>query len=255
MAIPGTDQPQTRDVIDLIRGSDAGMASLRDSKAMRVPRFSYPFLLRHHESNWFPETEGLEAPTFLPEIVPHIIMVGAAGIRTINATETFADSFKGARADAIDRGWHYIPADLDVTDPKHLPAGVAPGGWMRTVQAVHMRTSQSIPWYFTPWDVPIQTPRDQVQRWRFDRASFNRWRLHLVQTSVIPEPMESVLEELRARYGNHVTRAQGSNNPDREHKAAKVEAAKAVADTLTKAAIPTEVEQPKPAKPGRKERP
>lgn len=250
MPVPGTapvSQPQTQDALAAVQSADlAGVVA--DRSVVRVDRKSHPFLLRHHVSNWELATEGLEAPMLLPEIVPHVLMPGAGGIRTTNRGEVPQDGWRKAVAEAKDLDWHYIPSALQITDTTHLPAGVIAGSWIRGTQAQHTKTREVFTWYHTPWDVPIATPRDSVQRWRFDRAAFNRWRLHLVLTGVLPKPLESVIDELRARYAHHVSRAKGSNNPDREHKKNKIDAAEAAFKALTEARVPGDESAPAPVK-------
>ncbi len=245
MAVPAQSESRTRDMTSLLGGS-TGVAALGQSKLMTVPKLSYPFLLRHHESNWQLATEGLEAPMLLPEIVPHILMAGAGGMRTVDKGQPLGQMYAQAKSDAIAKGWHYIPVELTVDNKAHLPDGVAAGMWCRSVEALRKGTTDVVPWYHTPWDVPVRTPADLPQKWRFDNASYNRWRLHLCLTGVIPAPIESVVDDYRARYGNHADRARSYNNPDREHKAAKTAAAEAVAKTVTSAALPGDKPAPKP---------
>jgi hypothetical protein len=239
MAIPGTapqTQPQTRDALSAVQSADAS-GVVADQSAIMVDRRSYPFILRHHVSNWELAAEGLEEPTLLPEIVPHVMMQGAAGVRTINRNETLQDGWRKAVSDARDQDWHYVPGNIKVTDPAHLPSGVSPGGWIRSCEAKHIKSAELLTWYHTPWEVPIATPRGSVQRWRFDRAAFNRWRLSLVGT-VIPLPLDSVLDEIRARFAYHVTRAEGANNPDKDHKQSKIDAAKKALQAFLDAKVP-----------------
>ena len=227
-----------QDAIALLRGATG--AKVGGDKLMVVPRRSYMFLLRHHESNWDLATEGLAGPMLLPEIVPQYLMAGAAGMRTANRGEDITGMYRDAKAAAIAKGWHYIDVKLDVTDPTHLPTGADPGPWIRTVKAMLQGTTDVIDYHFTPWMVPVRTPADLPQKWRHDAASYNRWRLHLCLTGAIPSPIESVIEDYRARFGTHVDRARGYNNPDRDHKNQKIAAVQAIADVVKSAVLPGE---------------
>lgn len=244
-AAPAERSSPSRDIVALLGEQKSATSAISGGKHMVVPRRSYPFLLRHHESNWHLATDGLPEAMLLPEIVPQILMAGAAGIRTVDRGEALSGMYASAKAKAIAKGWHYIDLDLEVTDPTHLPEGVKPGPWLRQVEAVRQGTTNVIDHFYTPWDVPVRTPADLPQRWRFDLASFNRWRLHLCVTGAIPDPIPSVIEELRAKYGEHAERARGRNNPDREHKDQKIRAAQKIADTAAAAALPV-VEAPAP---------
>ena len=252
MAIPA-QAPTNRDSMDVLGTSKPVGSALGGSAAIRVERLSYPFLLRHYVGNWTPETEGLDGETvLLPEIVPHIIRAGAGLVRTVNKGEGAGEAYRAAVREAKDLDWHYLDHEMVIADPAHLPKGVAPGAYIRGLPAVYAKSNTSITWYYTPWEVPVQTPKDQRQRWRFDHASYNRWRLSLVVEGLIPEPMDSVLDELRTRYGKRVSRVKGTNNPDREHKQSLIAAAEAVASVVSGARIPRKGETPKPAAPAKK---
>ena len=252
MAIPA-QVPTNRDSMDVLGTSKPVGSALGGAAAIRVERPSYPFLLRHYVGNWSPETEGLDGETvLLPEIVPHIIRAGAGLVRTVNKNEGPADAYRAAVREAKDLDWHYLDHEMVIEDPAHLPKGVAPGAYIRGLPAFNSRTNAALTWYYTPWEVPVQTPKNLQQRWRFDHASYNRWRLALVVEGLIPEPMDSVLDELRARYGKRVSRVKGTNNPDREHKQGLIAAAEAVASVVTSARIPHKGEAIKPAAPAKK---
>ena len=236
--IPQQAPAQHRDSLDVLGTSKPVSSVLGSAAAIRVRRLSYPFLLRHYVGNWAPEDVGLSEVTLLPEIVPHAIRAGTGLIRTTNKGEGPEAAYRTAVREAKDLDWHYLDHEVHVTDPSHLPANVAAGPYIRGMAAVYIQGNAQITWYHTPWEVPVQTPKDSDQRWRFDHASYNRWRLSLVLEGVILPPIESVLDELRTRYGARVARFRGMNNPDREHKAGLVEAAEAVAKRVSGANIP-----------------
>jgi hypothetical protein len=243
MAIPGTgNEPRNSDMLDVLARQNTGdNAALISTAAILVRKRSYPFLLRHHVTNWSAETLGLEeygSPIFLPEVVPHVIMPGANGMRTVDRGQDPAEAFRDAVATAEKKGWVYVPSGEVISDPALLPKNVGAGLYIRSLASQIIGSDIRQKWYHTAWDIPVATVPEAVQKWRFDRASFNRWRLSLVLRGIIKPPLESVTDEIRDRYSLHVDRAKGSNNPDREHKQAKVQTAQATAAAVLAAKIP-----------------
>lgn len=201
---------------------------------------NYPFLLRHHGRTWHVESEGLDGPTLLPEIVHHILMPGCNGIRTRNKGEAVERSYEDAVAAAKAKGWHYIPL-APITDRNHLPDGIPAGPPVRSLLARHPLTGNVSPVYLEAWQVPIETLPDEPQQYRFDRASYNRWRKHLVETGVIPPALASVKTAIRKRAAGHVANIQGRTATDPQVKAANLERANERLDAANEAQVPKPV--------------
>lgn len=193
-AAPPTDQVGA-DLRHLMRDATEGAAS---SVRLAVAPTA-PFFLRHHPEAWEVVVEGMNEPTWVPILVPHFIVPGAAGIRTLakgmRQEEAFRDSV--SRAQTYE-GWSYldramqIPADL-------LPRGVPSGGYCRSMPCADPRTGSVGHYHCEAWNVPVATPPGRRQRFAYDRGLYNRFRAWLVEEGILQPPADYVFDERRAK--------------------------------------------------------
>jgi hypothetical protein len=209
---------------------------------------NYPFLLRHHRSAWSVETEGLDEPTLLPEINVHRLMPGCNGVRTRNENEPVERAYEDAVAVARQAGWIYLDPQAVIPTGPFLPAGVPAGPYIRRIPAKHPLTGVMAHRYVEAWNVPVETLPDEDQQFKFDRASYNRWRAELVLSGLIPLPTEVVTDRLRKRVQGHVKRIQARTQTDPQVKEANLARAREAADTAAAAEPPTKTPR-KPKKP------
>jgi hypothetical protein len=230
----------------------ANMAKITSIKAIRSPP-NYPFLYRVHPSAWTVESEGLDGPTLLPEIGKHLLIPGCNGVRTLSDNEktTPERAYEDAVAAAQGKGWTYIALDT-ITDAKHLPPGVPAGPFLREIPCRHPQTGIAGSRWVEAWSVPVATLPDDEQAFQFDRASYNRWRLSLVESGKIPAPNAVVVSRLKARIDGQHARIQSRVATDPHVKEANLAKAKAASDAVAVAAAPKARKTPAPAPAGAK---
>jgi len=206
-----------------------------------------PFLLRHHPKNWEAESEGLEETTWLPVIDILVSAPGAHLQRTLKKGEGPTEAFRGAiNADAA-QGWRYLEPSL-VIEGDLLPTGVPAGTYIRAVPAKDPRTGVTGTRYLEAWNVPMTATPGTPQRFRFDRASYNRWRLHLVESGQVEPPSADVIAATKeARAGRYYKIAAKALPTDlREVQLARE---KAITDAMDAAVTPGSDVTPEPATP------
>lgn len=197
---------------------------------------SAPFLLQHHPNAWEVAEEGLEGPTWVPILSPRRLVPGANGVRTVKRGEGKEAAFK--KAIDKDEGQGYITLDRDLqVSAEHLPDGVPAGRYIRSLDCVDPRTRAEGKIHVEAWEVPMDAPAGQRHTFRFDRASYNKWRAHLVESGVIPEPLPAVRERLERKHDVRVLSAEVDPLPDEVRKR-RVEEKKAVRDKVKSAKVP-----------------
>jgi hypothetical protein len=180
------------------------------SRAIMIAKRNEPFFLRHHPDCWEVSTT-LETPTLLPQLGLFVIAPGVSGVRTRSKTEVNHPEKAYEQAVAIARereGWVFldphreIPADC-------LPPGVPPGGYLREADCEDPQVPGAFGTHYEEaWAVPLPTAKNRPQRFRYDKAAHERWRLWLVESGQIDPPTDAVIEELKARAVAHVDNAR-----------------------------------------------
>lgn len=242
------------DLAGLLR---APSKSLSSAQALAMAPTS-PFLLKHHWSGWEVASEGLDEATWLPQIKRHTLRPGANHTRTLRVGQPPEDAYRDGVAEDSRAGWTFL--EQHPLHPDHRPASVGEGPYMREAPCRDPRTGATGTAYVEAWQVPLPTmPGDEDgQRFRYDRGSYNRWRLWLVESGQIAPPQPHVLAKIRSRYEARVPRAQSTQYPTTDMQARMVQAAQAVVDQHESAAVPeapakAEPPPPKPRKPKRTE--
>lgn len=170
------------------------------------------FFLRHWPREW--ECEEVDgSPVWLPILGPHLLKPGTTNIRTLAKHEAhrphlaYEFSVMSSRRD----GWIYIDPDTAVPDDC-LPDGVPEGGYLRSLDCVSRSGIAGEKWV-EAWEVPVPTLPGEPQRWRFDRASYNRWRKHLVDSEQVPAPDAEWLTMKRDTVSKHLRRTKAKPLP------------------------------------------
>lgn len=205
---PEAESQQNAEVSDLLAlGANPTRESVGGKRYIQEAPTSAaaPPLLRHWPANWeVAEVDG--APVWLPEISIHPVVPGANGIRTTNQGEGPEAAWVDAQIAARKKGWIYV--DTDTAVPANcLPAGVPPGALpVRTYEVRDPESGAIGKTWVEVWKIPMPTIPGERQRWKFDRAAYNRWRLHLVESGQIQPPLEHVIERRKANAADRVAR-------------------------------------------------
>jgi len=192
--------------MDLVALMDRTQSSAEVDEVRINAKPGWPFLLRCHPTQWEIATEGLDEPTALPIVMRQTLAVGCDGVRTLSKNERHKPSLAYEKAvyDSERRGFIYPP--MTVEDPKHIPAGMGPGLIQYKYKCSHPRKGSGT-YYGEIWDVPQQTAPGKPQRFRRDNAAFNRWRLDLVRSGIVPDIDDATFSELVHRAHGRLRRA------------------------------------------------
>jgi hypothetical protein len=195
------------------------------------------FFLRHHPAAWEVDQVGLKGPSFLPQVTRFWLLPGANGVRTISEHESPVEAYRTAMQEAMNKGWVF----LDPAEPvqaAHRPKGTPESGYLVAASCRQPGTNAPGTYHDEVWNRPMHSVPGERAQFQFDRASYNRWRAHLVASSLVAPPTERVIESLRRRYQAHVERIEVLSLPDEVRKR-RVKDAKEIADMFAKAVIPT----------------
>ena len=191
-------------------GTPSGLPKLRPSA---------PFLLRHWPLNW--EVAELEGEAvWLPEVSVHLLVKGAAGIRTPAPHEPETNAYTDAVLAARRLGWVYMPLSQEIPE-KLLPPGVAAGRYRRRVRGVHPVTKVACEAWVTAWDVPQPGLPSRPIQFAQHRESLNQWRLSLLQAGTIQPASQVAKREVLQTYERHLRRTQ-SGRMAKELREAKI---------------------------------
>ena len=176
-------------------GTPSGLPKLRPSA---------PFLLRHWPLNW--EVAELEGEAvWLPEVSPHFLVKGAAGIRTPSPHEPETNAYTDAVLAARRLGWVYMSLSQEIPE-KLLPPGVAAGRYRRRVRGVHPVTKVPCEAWVTAWEVPQAGLPSRPISFVQHAPSWNAWRSSLVSSGTVQPPTEAAKREVMNTYQRHLRR-------------------------------------------------
>ena len=198
---------------------------------------SSPFLLMAHPGSAMVVTDGLKSPTWVPAINLFRLSPGVEHVATRRRGDSYPSTIQTARLEKQREGFVIIEPDLAlVTDPKHLPAGVTPGAYIREYQTYDRRTGLEGKCYREVWDVQVPTRSlNDSPKWKFDKAAYNRWVVSLLEAGVIPGPDEYARNEFKLHAARWA--AEQHNIDDPSKRADKVKATQASLKTLETATV------------------
>jgi len=222
---------------------DPGLASLLEDpidtgRSSGLPKVNPKpaFLLRHWPMNWeIGEVDG--DPTWLPRVEPHLLVRGAAGIRTPGPHEPESNAYADAVLEARRAGWVYLP--LSSTVPAALlPPGVPEGRYRRRLRGQHPITRVQVEAWVSAWDIPETGLPGAPLTFTRHRESWDRWRASLVSSGQIAPPVAHARRAYTSTIERHLARTRNSAiAPD--VKAAKIERLEALLAAATAAGVPS----------------
>lgn len=167
--------------------SSSGLGGVTGIERLRA-KPNAPFFLIHypHEAGgWSVVSEGLDGPTWVPDLRPFALVPGCGGVRTLERGEHAAAAYEQAILNLQRRGAVvYLPESpaMQITDAEHLPAGVAAGPYIRQVETDTIPDGHAagVPYYHLAQEQMSngRTPTAPHKR-VLDDAAWNRWRVAL----------------------------------------------------------------------------
>lgn len=226
--------------------SSSGLGAVAGLERLRAGPNS-PFFLIHypHEAgSWSCEVDGLDGPTWTPDLVVFSLVPGCGGVRTTERGEPASAAYEQALINLGRRGAAvYMPAGpaLQVDDPEHLPAGVPPGPYIRQVETTTIPDGQShgLPYYHLAHETMTngRTPTAPHKR-TLDGGAWNRWRVALVDDGTIPPPAADVIEERIDQQRRKVASAARDTRANADVRAAAVTEQQTRLDRMIAARLP-----------------
>lgn len=209
MPLPGAPTPQKHGAT-VAQGSFATASQTTNTQALAKLRPRGPFILMHHPNNWEVRVEGLDAPTWLPVLKQISISPGAGGVE-LEGNRVMHQNMVAKR---IASGWVQIPEQPPYRREIKVARGI----------------------YNADAFERLEVYSDGGYELTYDHAAHNRWRLHLVESGVIPPIRTTVRDRLIKRLQGRLNR--NLKNVHTPHGKAVVKDAEARIDAATKAAAP-----------------
>ena len=157
----------------------------------------HTWVYAHNPMNWeIGEVDG--KPAALPVLTTIRLQPGMSLVKTQREGDEPTAYLRPAFQELLARGLKVISPDAPVPAKcaPALPGSIKVRGYIAEVPARDPATSILGTHYAERWNVPIFTPPKAPQRFRFDRAAYNRWRAHLIESGQVDAPDASVLELL-----------------------------------------------------------
>lgn len=215
------------------KGRAPTVLASEESNTIRA-RANWPMILAADPANFeIGEVDG--KPAILPVLVPLPLRPGCNGVTTRDRNQPTSLAVKQATRYAEERGMTVLPPSLTV-EAEHLPPGVDAGPYYREYACKEHKDAPVKAYYREAWDVARATPPNETQAFKHDRAAYNRWRKHLLDSGAVPAPSELVVERLLGRARDHLTRIESASHPDPTVRKAKVGRATAVVNAAEQAA-------------------
>jgi hypothetical protein len=191
---------------------------------------NYPFFLMHWPTDWQVESEGLDGPTWLPGLSRHIILPGCNLNRTLRRGERPEAAYDMAVLQNVRRGATYIDVERH-----RLQSG---GRYLREADCRNTRNGAEGVYYLDAWSTPRDAVPGRRLRFKFDRAGWNQYRLHLVESGVIRPPSGQVLDEIVNRKRRRLGRVQAHTNLEAGEYERRLDKASAVVELFSGASVP-----------------
>lgn len=225
MAIPSA--PEVRS-----RGADLSGITGRDVLNVQP---NHPFWLVHWKGrpgSWdVADIDG--KPVWLPVLNAYPIVEGANGVRTLGKGESPSKRIENALVKLQTEGAILVEPGVPV-DGAVLPPGVDVGpGYLRETDC------RGGKFYHHAWDIPRNPLPGRPRVPNVDRERFDRWRLSLVTSGVIPLPDPQVIEDAKANAAQRVQSALADTvAADKEQREQRVSKQRARAERLAAAVLP-----------------
>jgi hypothetical protein len=211
--------------------SSSGLGGVSGIERLRATP-NAPFFLIHYPyegGSWSVETEGLDGPTWVPDLRPFGLVPGCGGVRTIERGEHAAASYEQAILNLQRRGAVvYLPESetMQITSAEYLPAGVPAGPYIRQVETSTIPDGHAagVPYYHLAHEQMSngRTPTAPHKR-VLDAPAWNRWRVALVDAGVIATPHDDVIQERIELQRSKVASASRDTRANADVRAAAVD--------------------------------
>lgn len=241
MSFKRPEEPETVEVDGVqFRPSSLGKNEV-DKRLPIAP--NWPFFLLHWWENWELETEGLEAPTWLPQLHPQFIR---PGVDMVRAKRKETDDDKTMYDDALDllrrkEGMTILPHTVEVEVDGQVLRDYAVEADCRDPISKRIGT-----FHCERWMSPKRKQEGKRLKFRFDRGLYNRWRLELVRMGVIAPPDEDIVKAKIDRAVYHRDRHATETKHSPEQRDAQVREREAAIEQIEAARVPDIDEDLKP---------
>lgn len=168
------------------------------------------FFLFHHPANWRIASEGLDGPTWIPDVQKKPLIPGCNGIRTRRQNEAEEATYLHAIDEDQRSGSVYLWPEAVIPDGC-LPGGITGEGYLRAYPCRGNMTGRTGEHFVEVWSLPVASLPNEAQQYQFDRASYNRWCAWLVESGVVDPPIPRILDRLVRRHEDHLARAKVLN--------------------------------------------
>lgn len=206
------------------------------------------FFLVHHQDNWEVASEGLDEPTWLPQLQRDWLAPGVNNKRTLKKGEKPEAAYDHSHLLMQRQGFTIIPYDAVVAGTK---------GYVRSIPCRAPRTGREGRFYFDRFETPRPATAGRRPKFAFDRAAYNRWRLALVEQGwtssrgngrISPPRLEVLAEKIGLAEG-HVARHAGKSELNPERREQLVRQAEERAELVAGARVPGRRQAPPPKPP------
>ena len=235
--------------------SSSGLGAVSGVERLRAaPNSGFMLIHYPHESGaWSVEAEGLDEPTWVPDLTVADLVPGCGGVRTTERGEPASAAYEQWSINLSRRGGvAYDPArpDLQVTDPDHLPVGVPPGPYIRQVETHHVPDGHAhgLPFYHLAAETMSngRTPTAPIRR-TLDAGAWNRWRVHLVDSGTIAQPAADIVADRIELQRSKVRSVAQDTRANADVRDRAVSEQQARLDRMVAARVPGPAPTPPPA--------
>lgn len=143
--------------------------------------------------------DGLEEPTWLPELALFRLNPGVQGVEVIREGQPRQAAWALALEQRRREGWVVLDPSLEVP-AEFLPDGEPAGPYWREETVYHQRTGVGGSAFREVWSQRLPSRRATAPpRYRFEKAGFNRWLAWMVEQDLVPSPDAMAREEVLAQ--------------------------------------------------------
>lgn len=179
-------------------GSDPFGDPFSSSNTLNLPP-SAPFVYLASVESGSVRVEGLEEPTWLPELALFRLNPGVQGVEVIRDGQPRSAAWAMALEQRRREGWVVLDPSLEVP-AEYLPEGEAVGPYWREEKVYHQRTGIGGVAFREVWSQRLPSRRSTAPpRWSFRKDLFNRWLAWMVGQDLVPSPDAMAREEVLAQ--------------------------------------------------------
>jgi len=143
--------------------------------------------------------DGLEEPTWLPELALFRLNPGVQGVEVIREGQPRQAAWAMALEQRRREGWVVLDPSLEVP-AEFLPPGESAGPYWREDSVYHQRTGVGGSAFREVWSQRLPSRRPTAPpRYQFFKSGFNRWLAWMVEQDLVPSPDAMAREEVLAQ--------------------------------------------------------